>query len=461
MTVLNYLRTKVKKAGTKEGCGSGNCGACTVVLGEMVNGRLEYRSVNACLVLVSTLHGKQLITVEDLQGEDRSLHPVQQALVNHHGSQCGYCTPGIIMSMFALSKNRPQADKQDVLESLSGNLCRCTGYRPIIDAALSLSTTAPYQDSFTRQMQSTIDKLNSINNEPASLQLNNQSCFSPATTDELAELLLAHPHARIVAGGTDLALEVTQHHREIEILVDICRIKDMKCINETDHYINIGANVPLSDCYPILNTYFPDFGEMLRRFASLQIRNQGTLGGNIANASPIGDTPPLLIALDASITLRQGSDSRTIPVEDYFISYRKTELRPSEFIEKITIPKPEANKTFHGYKNSKRIGDDISAVCGGFYIEIEADTVISARIAFGGMAAIPKRAVNCEQSLVGHSWNLDTINTAIAALESDFVPLSDFRASKAYRQQIAANMLYRYFIEQQNSHFTTRVTSYG
>ncbi|WP_299017703.1 xanthine dehydrogenase small subunit [uncultured Photobacterium sp.] len=462
MTVLNYLRTKANKTGSKEGCGSGNCGTCTVVLAELANGQLRYRTVNACLVFVSTLHGKQLITVEGLKEQEGSLHPVQQALVDFHGSQCGFCTPGIIMSMFALRKNAPQPSRQDVIAALAGNLCRCTGYRPILDAALSLGALAPFKDHFDEQMLATIDTLNSIRNEPGSLQLDNLSAFIPTSTDELAKLLLMYPPATIVAGGTDLALEVTQLHNEIETLIDISHVTDMKKVSETDEHIIIGANVPLSDCYNILSQYYPDFGEMLDRFASLQIRNQGTLGGNIANASPIGDTPPLLLALGAHITLRRGNESRTRPIEQTFLSYKKTAILPSEFIVKISIPKPaNHNKFFRAYKISKRLGDDISTVCGGFNIGIENGMVTSARIAFGGMADIPKRARHCEKSLVGNSWSLETINNAMAALDSDFVPISDLRASAAYRRQTAANMLYRFFIEQQNPQTETRVTTYG
>lgn len=461
MTVLNYLRTKANKTGTKEGCGSGNCGTCTVVLGELKGEQLVYRAVNACLVFVSALHGKQLITVEDLKNNDGSLHPVQQALVDFHGSQCGFCTPGIIMTMFALSKNAPRPNHHEAIEALSGNLCRCTGYRPILDAALSLGEKAPIKDQFSEQMQSTIDKLNSIRFESGSLKQDNLSCFIPATTDELANLLFIDPQARIVAGSTDLALEVTQQHREIETLIDISQVIEMKTITETDSQIIIGASVPLSDCSDTISRYYPDFGEMLSRFASLQIRNQATLGGNIANASPIGDTLPLLIALGASLTLRQGNDSRTLPLERAFMSYRETALLPSEFIETITIPKPDSNKVFRAYKVSKRLSDDISTVCGGFNIGIDNGTVTSARIAYGGMAATPKRAIHCEQHLIGKPWDNGTINTAMIALESDFKPLSDFRASKEYRCQIAANMLYRFFIEQQNGQIETRVTSYG
>lgn len=462
MTVLNYLRTVQKKTGTKEGCGSGDCGACTVVLGELVDGRLEYRSVNSCLTFVSALHGKQLITVEDLQNKDKSLHPVQQAMVEFHGSQCGYCTPGFIMSMFALSKNKPAADKADVMESLAGNLCRCTGYRPIVDAALSLSSDQPLRDQFVELERETIAKLKAMQATPASLTDGRLKAFSPRTTEELASLYQQYPEAKLVAGGTDLALEVTQFHREIETLISVNLVLDMKVCAETDDALIIGANVPISDAYQLLATHYSDFGELLHRFASLQVRNQGTLGGNIANASPIGDAPPLLLALGANIKLRCGANTRTIPLEDFFISYKVTARQTSEFIEQIIIPKPAANTQFRAYKLSKRLDDDISAVCGAFQITIQDGSVTDARIAFGGMAAIPKRASHCEASLTGKTWNSDTISKAMQALTQDFQPLSDFRASQEYRTLTAANMLRRYFIEQQNqdNHIETRVTSY-
>ena len=466
MTVLNYLRTHVKKTGTKEGCGSGDCGACTVVLGELVNGKLQYRSVNSCLTFISALHGKQLITVEDLQSTDNQLHPVQQAVVDFHGSQCGYCTPGFIMSMFALGKNKPSANKEEIFESLAGNLCRCTGYRPIVDAALSLSTEKPLLDQFAELEQATVAKLIQLEEQPATLTYDDRYSFSPRSTDELATLLLTHPDARLVAGGTDLALEVTQFHRPIDKLINLGLVEDMKHLLETDTHIEIGANLPISDCYQALSKYYPDFGELLHRFASLQVRNQGTLGGNIGNASPIGDTPPLLIALDAELVLRKGNQQRTIAIEDYFISYKITAQQPSEFIEKILIPKPTNNtddhKEFRAYKLSKRLDDDISAVCGAFNIDVKNGKVADARIAFGGMAATPKRASTCEESLIGQVWSVETIKNAMQALEQDFEPLSDFRASKEYRTLTAANMLHRFFIEQQNtnSQIETRVTTY-
>lgn len=461
MTVLNYLRNEVTKKGTKEGCGSGDCGACTVVLGEVVNGNLQYRSVNSCLTFISALHGKQLITVEDLKAATGDLHPVQQAVVDFHGSQCGYCTPGFIMSMFALGKNKPNANKEDVMESLAGNLCRCTGYRPIVDAALALSTEQPLLDQFAELERNTIDKLVSIQSEDATLTYGHLTAYSPKTIDELATLYKANPTARLVAGGTDLALEVTQFHRELETLISVNLVEEMKLCEETELDLVIGANLPISDAYRLLNKHYPDFGELLHRFASLQVRNQGTIGGNIANASPIGDTPPLLIALDARIKLRCGKTSRTIPIEDYFISYKVTSQQESEFIEQVIIPKPTQD-TFRAYKLSKRLDDDISAVCGAFDIQINNNKVSRARIAFGGMAATPKRATACENALLGKPWTDATIKEASSVLYQEFEPLSDFRASQEYRSLTAANMLRRYFIEQQNkqNQIETRVTSY-
>ncbi|QIJ86683.1 xanthine dehydrogenase small subunit [Vibrio coralliilyticus OCN008] len=461
MTVLQYLRTHVQKTGTKEGCGSGDCGACTVVLGEVIEGQLQYRSVNSCLTFVSALHGKQLITVEDLQNKNK-LHPTQQAMVDFHGSQCGYCTPGFIMSMFALSKNKPAANKEDVMESLAGNLCRCTGYRPIVDAALSLASDEPLMDQFVELEKETIARLEALQGQPASLSQGNLTAYIPRSIDELAQIYTANPKAKLVAGGTDLALEVTQFHREIETLISVNLVEDMKVCEESDDALHIGANVAISDAYQLLTQHFSDFGELLHRFASLQVRNQGTLGGNIGNASPIGDAPPLLIALNAQVKLRRGKQTRILPIEDYFISYKVTAQQESEFIEQVIIPKSKANETFRAYKLSKRLDDDISAVCGAFNIEIEDNKVINTRIAFGGMAATPKRATHCENALLGKEWTQATIDAAMAEIHNDFEPLSDFRASKEYRSMTAANMLRRFYIEQthHNNQIETRVTSY-
>ncbi|WP_394209266.1 xanthine dehydrogenase small subunit [Enterovibrio calviensis] len=446
LTVLNYLREHVRKTGTKEGCGSGDCGACTVVLGEVVDGKLEYRSLNSCLTFVSALHGKQLITVEDLRTKE-ALHPVQKAIVDFHGSQCGFCTPGFIMSMFALTKNTPNADKEDTYEALAGNLCRCTGYRPIVEAALSLSQEAPIRDQFSDYERETVEKLNAMGKPELEHHADGKTAFTPTNCDELAKTLMAHPNAKLLAGGTDLALEVTQFHRDIDKLIYLGHVDDIKTVNETDTHIEIGANVPLTDVYRALEPHYPDFGALIQRFASLQIRNQGTIGGNIANASPIGDGPPLLIALGATITLRRGETAREIALEDFFKDYKVTALQTSEFIQTIRVPKPLPDQVFKAYKISKRFDDDISAVCAAFRLKFSGDTVTEARMAFGGMAAIPARAVKCEQALVGKPLSLSTVQAAMTAIADDFSPISDFRATKEYRAETAANLLYRLYTE--------------
>ncbi|KJY75205.1 xanthine dehydrogenase small subunit [Vibrio nigripulchritudo] len=461
-TVLQYLRTQLRKTGTKEGCGSGDCGACTVVLGEVVDGRLVYQSVNSCLTFVSSLHGKQLITVEDLKDPSGCLHPVQQAMVEFHGSQCGFCTPGFIMSMFALLKNKPKVTKHDVMEALSGNLCRCTGYRPIVDAALSLNSNQNLRDQFSALEEKTIAHLNQLSAQKGELTFGNFQSYLPTSTDELASLLVANPDARLVAGGTDLALEVTQFHKPIQTLISLASVANMKECKLVDDSLVIGANVTLSNAYQALSQHFPDFGELLHRFASLQIRNQGTLGGNIANASPIGDSPPLLIALGAKVALRCGNETRTLLLEDYFIRYKVTAQKPGEFIESIHIPLLQPEHTFKAYKLSKRLDDDISAVCGAFNLTIQNGKVTRACIAFGGMAEIPKRAKHCENALIDQDWNENSILDAMKMLVDDFEPLSDFRATREYRALAAANLLRRFYIESTHPHnqIETRVTSY-
>lgn len=460
MTVLNYLREKCSKTGTKEGCASGDCGACTVVVGELVGEDIRYRTLNSCLTFVSALHGKQLITVEDLKHEAR-LHPVQQAMADCHGSQCGFCTPGFVMSLFALDKNSPQYSQPKTLEALAGNLCRCTGYRPII-AAAEQAADQHRPDHFDAGKAETIKQLKSIDPKAiAELNDGTKRSLIPQTVSELAMAYEANPDARLLAGGTDLALEVTQFHRTLETLIYVGGIKEMQGVEAFDNRIELGAAAALTDCYQALAEEFPDFGELLHRFASLQIRNQSTLGGNIGNASPIGDTPPLLIALGASLVLRKGKQQRTLLLEDFFLDYKKTDRQPGEFIEKIIVPRL-GDYEFRAYKISKRLDDDISAVCAAIAIRLDPATgaVSDARIVFGGMAAIPKRAAACEQALVGSAWNEATLELACTALAQDFTPLSDFRASREYRLSTAQNLLRKYFLEVQSSTIETRVTAY-
>ncbi len=459
VTVLNYLREHVGKPGTKEGCASGDCGACTVVVGELDGDRVRYRTLNSCLTFVSSLHGKQLITVEDLKHRGQ-LHSVQQAMVDCHGSQCGFCTPGFVMSLFALQKNSDGFDKAQTMEALAGNLCRCTGYRPIIDAA-EQACCQKQPDQFDAAEAQTVAQLKSIApRETAELNSGDKRCLVPLTVADLADFYVSNPQARLLAGGTDLALEVTQFHRELPVMIYVGHIESMKRIEENGNFIEIGAATPLSDCYETLSREYPDFGELLHRFASLQIRNQGTLGGNIGNASPIGDAPPLLIALGAEIVLRKGNQTRILPLDEYFLDYKVTARQESEFIEKIRVPRARNNQVFRAYKVSKRLDDDISAVCAAFSLVIENGVVRKARVAFGGMAGIPKRASACEQALIGAAWYPGTVERACEALAKDFTPLSDFRASKEYRLLTAQNLLRKFFLELQSPEVETRVTAY-
>lgn len=457
--VLGYLRNHASKSGTKEGCASGDCGACTVVVAEYIGGELTYKSLNACITLLPSLHGKQLITAEDLQDGDK-LHPVQQAMVDFHGSQCGFCTPGFIMSLFALHKNFPDPSKHQTLEALAGNLCRCTGYRAIMDAAEAAKNHGP--DQFDRNKAQTIATLSEIQSlAMTKLSSDDQEAYSPTSLGELSQLMLDNPKARLLAGGTDIVLEITQMMKQLGTIVYVGNVPELQQFDEDSDKFTLGAALPYTQFTPNIAAHYPEFGDMIERIGSLQVRNQGTLGGNVGNASPIGDTPPVLIALDARLNLRKGDDVRNIATEDYFVDYKVTSQQESEFIQSIEIPKPSANQHLKVYKISKRFDDDISAVLAAFNFTIENDTVTAARIAFGGMAGVPARAKACEAALIGKPWTQATVESAMSALAGDYTPMSDVRATKEYRMTVAQNLLQKAFIEMTQPQVNTGVVQYA
>ncbi|MEC4725233.1 xanthine dehydrogenase small subunit [Shewanella sp. D64] len=462
LTVLQYLREKQFNTGTKEGCCSGDCGACTVVVAELIphNKELDYKSINSCISFVGSLHGKQLITVEDLQ-DGAKLHHVQQSMVDNHASQCGFCTPGFVMSSFALHKVNRQPSRAQVVEALAGNLCRCTGYRSIIDAAMASSEHAD-PDSFTQHYQQTVQQLIEFKALPsATLSDNQRSYFAPKNVTELAAKLLEQPSVTLVAGGTDLALSVTQNLNIIDDLVYLGDVDELRVLENNDQQFVIGSAVPYNEFTPMLHDEYHELGEMIERIGSRQVRNNGTLGGNVGNASPIGDMPPALIALGAEMTLQRGNVERKIVVEDFFVAYKKTVLQESEFIKCFYIPKAKPSQFLKLYKISKRIDDDISAVLAAFFIDIKDNVVIDLRLAFGGMAGIPMRAKQCEAALLSKPLNQANITAAQQALTHDFQPMSDVRASDKYRMKVAQNLLQKCYLELKNRNIETRVVSYA
>jgi len=446
-TVLEWLRGEARACGTKEGCAEGDCGACTVVLGEPDGAGMRWRAVNACILFLPVLDGRQLLTVEHLKAADGTLHPVQQAMVALHGSQCGFCTPGFVMSLFALYHAGSAPDRQAANEALAGNLCRCTGYRPIVAAARA-ACDGHAADRFASFAAETAARLRALaSDETLEIAAEGGRFIAPRTLDGLAAAVQAHQEATILAGGTDVGLWVTKLHKTLPTVIAVERVAGFANVVVRDGVLSLGAGATYEDALGSIAEYWPDFARMVRRIGSRQIRNRGTIGGNVANASPIGDTPPALLALDATLLLRAGTTTRRLPAEAFFLGYRKTALQPGEFLQGIEIPLPQADQRFAVYKVSKRFEQDISAVCGAFLLQLRDGVVEKIRIGFGGMAAIPKRALATEAVLLGKPWTRASVDAGMATLDAELTPLTDMRASASYRSLVARNLLLRFWLE--------------
>ena len=455
-TVLEHLRGPLGRTGTKEGCAEGDCGSCTVLIGERAAGGVIWRAVNACIQFVPMLDGKALVTVESLA--QAGLHPVQRAMVDHHGSQCGFCTPGVVMSLYGRAIGARGTDAA-IEEVLAGNLCRCTGYGPIVTAAqASPADSAPSVEVGLAALvrERTLD----MRFEDDLFGVSRR-WIAPRSVAELAGLALAHPEAVFIAGATDVGLWVTKQHRALGLIISLGDVAELKQIAEDEAGVTLGAGVRYVDALPALERLYPDMGAMMRRLGSTQVRNSGTIGGNIANGSPIGDMPPALIAAGARVILRRGERSRSLPLEDFFIAYGRQDRRPGEFVEAIWVPRPRHERIYKVFKLTKRFDQDITAVCGAFALEIADGAVTAARVAFGGMAATPRRAPGCEAALIGQPWTSATIEAAAAALDGDYQPISDMRASAAYRALAAKNLLRKVFAETAAAPAPTRVLDWA
>ena len=467
-TLLEVLREDLACTGTKEGCGEGDCGACTVVLGEAEGGQLRYRAVNSCIRLAHSVDGMALWTVEDLAGADGALHPAQEAMVRCHGSQCGFCTPGFVMSLFGMYQNhvcrgRP-VSRALAQEELSGNLCRCTGYKPILEAAQSMGGH-PRVDVDEARLLGQLQQLASMGpgaaDRPEQLATRAPArsgrasapaaYMSPRTLDALLDARADNPDAQIVAGCTDVGLWVTKMHMEFAQVLDLTRVAELRRVEYYPHHVAIGAAVPLSDAFAALAQSRPQLRVFANRFAGLPVRNAGTLGGNVANGSPIGDAMPLLIALGASVVLMSRRAHRELALEAMYTGYRKNVMAPDEVLAWIKTPLPVANEFSRVYKISKRYDDDISAICLALCLRIEGGFVRSASIGAGGVAATPARARKTEAALVGQPWTPELVRSAMQTLRGEFAPISDMRASAGYRSEVLGNLLQRYWLESQGT----------
>ena len=452
-TLLNWLRLHKTLTGTKEGCGEGDCGACTVAVASLnASGQITYKAVNACILFLPMLDGLSITTVEGLRQTNGDLHAVQDAIITHHGAQCGFCTPGFVMSLYAGYENGLDDNRQNIQQILSGNLCRCTGYGPLIDAGLSAARHMPSPDQKTAQIarqQNEITYLQSRQNDTGMLAIEttDQAFYAPRQMSDLETLAATYPDATFLAGGTDIGLWVTKQHRHIHRFIYLGAVHALKTISRDDDHIHIGAAVSHAEAMDALAEDYPGLSEVWQRFGSAQVRYSGTVAGNIANGSPIGDMSPCFLALGAMLTLNHGGTRRTLALDDFFISYGKQDRKPGEFVESISLPRLASNDICYAYKISKRFDQDISAVLMAVRVRLDGQMITNIRIGFGGMAATPSRGYQLEQALKGHDCSQPLPEQAVAALASDFQPISDMRASGEYRLLVAENLLRKMLVE--------------